>query len=74
MADSLARAFGYGRIHTLVGGYFAESALDPDCPLVEMARQQGGGVVRRTERGVFENVYVKRDGSWKIQQSAYRLA
>jgi hypothetical protein len=50
----------------------SETAIGPDCPLVEMARQQGGGVVRRTERGVFENVYVKRDGIWKIQRSTYR--
>ena len=52
----------------------AESAIEPDCPLLEMARQQGGGIVRRVERGVFENVYVRRDGVWKIQRSIYRPA
>ena len=52
----------------------AESPIEPDCPLLEMARQQGGGVVRRVERGVFENVYVRRDGVWKIQRSLYRPA
>jgi hypothetical protein len=46
--------------------------LGPSCPLVEMAKAQGCGVVHRTERGVFENEYVRRDGSWKIQRTTYR--
>jgi hypothetical protein len=50
----------------------SETAIGPDCPLVEMARQHGGGVVRRTERGVFENAYVRRGGIWKILRSVYR--
>jgi len=37
-----------------------------------MAREQGGGVVRRTEAGVFDNVYVRRDGVWIIEYSTYR--
>jgi hypothetical protein len=37
-----------------------------------MARQQGGGVVRRSEQGVFEFVYVRREGFWKIEHAAYR--
>jgi hypothetical protein len=49
-----------------------ESVIGPDCPLVDMARQQGGGVVRQTERGVFEHVYVRQDGIWKIQRATYR--
>jgi hypothetical protein len=49
-----------------------ETAIGPDCPLLEMARQQGGGVVTRSETGVFENAYVKRDGVWTILRSAYR--
>jgi hypothetical protein len=49
-----------------------EAAIGPSCPLVEMARQQGGGVVRRSESGVFENVYVQRDGAWSIERSSYR--
>ena len=43
-----------------------ETAIGPSCPLVDMARQQGGGVVTRAEPGVFEGVYVKREGIWKI--------
>ena len=39
--------------------------IGPDCPLVAMAREQGGGVVRHTERGTLENAYVKREGVWK---------
>ncbi len=50
-----------------------ETPIGPDCPLVEMARQQGGGIVRRTEHRVFEHAYVRRDGIWKIQRSACRL-
>jgi hypothetical protein len=49
-----------------------EAPIEPTCPLVEMAREQGGGVVTRTESGVFENVYVKRNGAWKIERVAYR--
>lgn len=49
-----------------------ETAIGPDCPLVEMARQQGGGVVRRSERVVVENTYVRRDGVWKFERSAHR--
>ena len=43
------------------------------CPLVEMAREQGGGVVRRKERVIFEHVYVKHGGVWKIQRSAHHF-
>jgi hypothetical protein len=49
-----------------------ETAIGPSCPLVEMAREQGGGVVRRRGEGVFENVYVRRDGAWSITRSTYR--
>ncbi len=58
---------------TLPCAVHLETAIGPDCPLVEMARQQGGGVVRRTERGVLEHAYVRHDGVWKIQRAAYRL-
>ena len=49
-----------------------ETVIGPSCPLVEMAREQGGGVVTRSEIAVFENACVKRDGVWTIQRSAYR--
>ena len=49
-----------------------EEVIGPPCPLVEMAREQGGGVVRRTERVVFEHTYVKQEGVWKIQRSTHR--
>jgi hypothetical protein len=52
----------------------SESAIEPSCPLVEMARQQGEGVLRRSERRVLENAYVKQGGVWKIERSAYRPA
>jgi hypothetical protein len=51
-----------------------ETAIGPECPLVDMARQQGGGVVRRTEHGVFEHTYVRREGIWKIEGSTHRVS
>lgn len=49
-----------------------ETAIEPSCPLVEMARAQGGGVLRRSERGVLESEYVKLDGVWKIGRVEFR--
>jgi len=51
-----------------------ETLIGPSCPLVEMAREQGGGIVRRSESGVFEHVYLRRDGAWSIEHSTYRPA
>jgi hypothetical protein len=51
-----------------------ETPIEPRCPLVDMARQQGGGVVRRSERCVLDTVYVKQNGVWKIERLAYRSA
>jgi hypothetical protein len=51
-----------------------ETPIEPVTPLVEMARAQGGGVLKRTERGVLEATYMKRDGRWKIERLAFRAA
>jgi SnoaL-like domain len=51
-----------------------ETLIGPSCPLVDMAREQGGGVVTRWETGIFENVYARAGGNWKIQRSTYRPA
>jgi hypothetical protein len=51
-----------------------ESAIGPECPAVEMARQQGGGVVTRTEHVIVENAYVRREGAWLFQHSTLRQA
>jgi hypothetical protein len=56
------------RLHCTVQ---VETPIEPDCPLVDMARQQGGGVVRRTERGLLESVYLRREGVWKTQRSTF---
>lgn len=45
-------------------------AAASDGPLV--ARAQGGGVVRRDERGAFKSDYIRREGIWKIQRTAFR--
>jgi hypothetical protein len=49
-----------------------ETPIEPVTPLVAMARAQGGGVVRRSERGVLDGAYAKRDGAWKIVKLALR--
>jgi hypothetical protein len=49
-----------------------ETAIGPTCTLVEMARLQGEGVIRRTEPRVLENRYVKSGGVWKIETSRFR--
>jgi hypothetical protein len=49
-----------------------QTVIGPDCPLVDMARQQGGGVERRIERGVLEASCVKRDGAWTLEDAAFR--
>jgi hypothetical protein len=48
-----------------------ETPIGPSCPLVEMAREQGGGVLARTEAGTFEHACVRRDGVWKIRRATY---
>jgi hypothetical protein len=51
----------------------AESAVDGDSTLIEMMRQQGQGVARWWEGGVYENQYVKdADGGWRIKRLSYR--
>jgi hypothetical protein len=45
-----------------------ETPIGPNCTLVEMARGQGEGVLRRTEKRVLASSYVKVDGAWKIER------
>jgi hypothetical protein len=50
-----------------------EAPIDaPGCTLVEMARAQGEGVVRRSERRVLEQTFVRSGGVWKIDDAALR--
>jgi hypothetical protein len=44
----------------------------PGCTLVDMARAQGEGVVRRSERRSLEQRFVRRDGVWRIASSELR--
>ena len=46
--------------------------IDGDDTLVEMARQQGDGVVRRAERRVLQSSFVKRDGFWHFANAELR--
>jgi len=43
-----------------------DTAIAQDCTLAQMAYQQGGGFVRRTERRVLKVEYVKASGAWAI--------
>lgn len=65
------RTTAMARIHCTVQ---IAAPIEPSCPLVEMARAQGGGVTKCAENGVVELAYVKRAGVWKIERSAYRSA
>ncbi len=60
-----------GRVHCTA---VIETPIEPLTPLVAMAREQGGGVLRRFERGVLDGTYVKRDGGWKIERLAFHTA
>jgi hypothetical protein len=46
--------------------------IEGDETLVEMARQQGDGVVRRAERRVLHGSFVKRDGCWHLADAELR--
>ncbi len=46
--------------------------IDGNETLVEMARQQGDGVVRGAERRVLHSSFVKRDGSWHLANAELR--
>lgn len=50
------------------------TAIGPDCTLLQMARQQGGGVTRRTEARVLESDCVSDGTAWKIASLTVRPA
>ena len=50
----------------------SEKEIGPNCTLVDMARQQGEGVLRQTAQRVLENEYRRQDGVWKIEKSVFR--
>ena len=52
-----------GRFHCAVE---LETAIAQDCTLAQMARQQGSGFIRRTERRVLNVEYEKASGAWAI--------
>jgi hypothetical protein len=63
------RKTAIARIHCTVE---LETAIGPSCTLVEMARLQGEGFLKQSERRVLESSCVKQDGVWKIARSVYR--
>jgi len=48
-----------------------ETPLPPECTLVEMARAQGGGIVRRLAHGAVELLYEKRAGAWRVASAVF---
>jgi hypothetical protein len=47
-----------------------ESPIEaPGCTLVDMARAQGEGVLRRDERRVLEQTFVRREGVWQSERT-----
>ena len=48
-----------------------ETPIGPDCPLVDMARQQDGGVTRQTRQGTLSATCVTRDGTWTLAHAAF---
>jgi hypothetical protein len=59
------RATATARTHCAVQ---MEEAIGPNCTLVEMAREQGDGVLRREEKRVLVGAYVRVGGTWKIER------
>ena len=57
------------RFHCLMQ---AGARVVSDFPLMEMARQQGQGIVQWWEGGIYENSYVRDGGIWKIKRLDYR--
>jgi ketosteroid isomerase-like protein len=51
-----------------------ETAIGPDCTLVQMARQQGEGFRRQVECRLLELDYIKRDGRWQLRRTLQRPA
>jgi hypothetical protein len=50
--------------------------MAPDSQLVQMARLQGGGIMKWCEAGTYEISYAKdiKDGGWKIKRLEYRVS
>ena len=48
-----------------------ETAIVEDCTLAQMAREQGSGFVRRTERRILKVEYVKTGGAWAIAKAEF---
>lgn len=65
------RQTGKARLHVTL---HTETEIGPDCTLVEMARQQGSGVISGSESAVMETTYARRDGVWKISGITHRPA
>jgi hypothetical protein len=57
------------RFHCLMQ---AGAQVVSDSPMMEMARQQGQGILQWWEGGIYENSYVRDGDIWKIKRLDYR--
>ena len=48
-----------------------EAALIATLPLIEMARQQGQGVIQWWESGILESTWVRSASTWKIERLSF---
>jgi hypothetical protein len=62
------RGSATARTHCVVQ---TETMIGPSCTLVEMAREQGEGALRRFEKRVLVGTYVKVGETWKIEHLAW---
>jgi hypothetical protein len=59
-----------GRFHCVAD---IETIIPKDCTLAQMAHEQGGGFVGRTERRLLKVEYVKISGAWAIAKVEFAL-
>ncbi|MBP1623521.1 MAG: hypothetical protein H6Q07_1541 [Acidobacteria bacterium] len=57
-----------GRFHCLMQ---MGAQVVSDSPLMEMARQQGQGILQWWEGGIYDNTYVRDGDAWKIRKLDY---
>jgi len=57
------------RFHCLT---HAQARIASGLPLIEMARQQGQGIIEWCEAGCFDTAYLQAGGRWRIDELRYR--
>ena len=63
------RKSAQARFHNFMQVWTRDNA---EFPMMDLAREQGQGILRRVEGGIHDIVYVNDAGSWKIRRLDYR--